>query len=56
VHLIRASLRYASRRYWIPLARDLRPVCTAPDENAAAAALNAFVVTFGDRFPAAEAY
>src|SRR5215467_13583902 len=24
VHLIRASLRYASRRYWAPLAKDLR--------------------------------
>ena len=34
VHLIRASLRYASRKYWVPLARDLRPVYTAPDEAA----------------------
>ena len=32
VHLIRASLRYASRKYWVPLARDLRPVYTAADE------------------------
>lgn len=39
-HLIRASLRYASRRYWLPLARDLRPVHTAADESAAAAALD----------------
>jgi hypothetical protein len=39
VHLIRASLRYASRRYWVPLAKDLRPVYTAVDESAAAAAL-----------------
>src|SRR4029077_8067780 len=52
VHLIRASLRYASRRYWAPLAKDLRPVYTAPDENAAAAALDAFAATWEGRYPA----
>ena len=52
VHLIRASLRYASRKYWAPLARDLRPVCTAPDENAAAAALDAFAAAWEGRYPA----
>jgi putative transposase len=52
VHLIRASLRYASRKYWAPLARDLRPVYTAPDENAAAAALDAFAATWEARYPA----
>ena len=41
VHLIRASLRYASRKYWAPLSRDLRPVYTAADEASAAAALEA---------------
>ena len=52
VHLIRASLRYASRKYWVPLARDLRPVYTASDEGAAAAALEAFAAAWGDRYPA----
>jgi transposase-like protein len=52
VHLIRASLRYASRKYWAPLARDLRPLYTAPDENAAAAALEAFTATWEGRYPA----
>ena len=52
VHLIRASLRYASRKYWVPLARDLRPVYTAPDEAAAAAALEEFAAAWGDRYPA----
>jgi putative transposase len=52
VHLIRASLRYASRKYWVPLARDLRPVYTAADENAAAAALDAFAAAWQDRYPA----
>jgi putative transposase len=52
VHLIRASLRYASRKYWVPLARDLRPVYTAVDEQAAAAALDDFAAAWGDRYPA----
>jgi hypothetical protein len=37
-----ASLRYASRKYWAPLSRDLRPIYTAADETAAAAALETF--------------
>jgi transposase-like protein len=52
VHLIRASLRYASRKYWVPLAKDLRPVYTAADENAAATALEAFAAAWGERYPA----
>jgi transposase-like protein len=52
VHLIRASLRYASRKYWVPLARDLRPVYTAADEAAAAAALEDFAAAWQDRYPA----
>jgi transposase-like protein len=52
VHLIRASLRYASRKYWVPLAKDLRPVYTAADESAAAAALEAFAAAWGERYPA----
>jgi transposase-like protein len=52
VHLIRASLRYASRKYWVPLSRDLRPVYTAADEAAAAAALEDFAAAWQDRYPA----
>jgi transposase-like protein len=52
VHLIRASLRYASRKYWVPLAKDLRLIYTASDEAAAAAALEAFAATWQDRYPA----
>src|SRR5215472_16892471 len=52
VHLIRASLRYASRKYWVPLSRDLRPIYTAPDEATAAAALEEFAMAWGDRYPA----
>jgi len=50
VHLIRASLRYASRKYWAPLTRDLRTIYTAADE--AAAALEAFATAWQDRYPA----
>jgi transposase-like protein len=52
VHLIRASLRYASRKYWVPLSKDLRPVYTATDETAAAAALEDFAAAWGERYPA----
>ena len=52
VHLIRASLRYASRKCWAPLAKDLRLIYTAADQAAAAAALEAVAATWGDRYPA----
>jgi putative transposase len=52
VHLIRASLRYASRKHWVPLARDLRPVYTAADNQAAAAALEVFAGNWQDQYPA----
>src|SRR6266540_3118279 len=32
VHLLRNSFRYASRRDWAAIARDLRPIYTAPTE------------------------
>ncbi|MBN9180556.1 MAG: transposase, partial [Microbacterium sp.] len=37
LHLIGNTFRYASRRYWEQLAKDLRPVYTAPTEAAAQA-------------------
>src|SRR6516162_7919240 len=52
VHLIRASLRYASKRYWVPLTKDLKMIYTAADEAAAATALEAFASTWGGRYPA----
>ena len=52
VHLIRASLRYASKRDWTPLTRDLKPIYTAVDEAAAQAALNAFAERWEQRYPA----
>ncbi|GMA40343.1 hypothetical protein GCM10025883_23880 [Mobilicoccus caccae] len=38
IHLIRATLRYASRKYWDQLAKDLRRIYTAPSVEAAWAA------------------
>jgi putative transposase len=35
VHLLRGSFRYASRKDWPALAKDLKPVYTAPSESAA---------------------
>ncbi|KWX01244.1 hypothetical protein TH66_02660 [Carbonactinospora thermoautotrophica] len=35
VHLLRNSLRYASRKDWAALSRDLKPGYTAPTEQAA---------------------
>jgi putative transposase len=52
VHLIRASLRYASKKYWPALAKDLKVIYTAPDEQAAAAALEEFAAGWQDRYPA----
>ena len=52
VHLIRASLRYASKRYWTPLTKDLKLIYTAADEAAAAAALEAFAAAWEQRYPA----
>src|SRR6478672_9848933 len=51
VHLIRAWLRYASKRDWSALTKDLRLIYTAVDETAAAAALEAFEQRWAQRYP-----
>jgi len=35
IHLIRNTFRFASRKYWEEMSRDLRPVYTAPSEAVA---------------------
>jgi len=52
VHLIRASLRYASKKDWGPLTRDLRTIYTATDQAAAEAGLEAFADAWGQHYPA----
>src|SRR5690348_2191214 len=42
IHLLRNSFRYASRRDWDALSKDLRPVYTAATEPAAAASFDEF--------------
>jgi transposase-like protein len=52
IHLIRNTFRYASRRDWDALSKQLRPVYTAPTEQAAAARFDEFADAWGDRYPA----
>src|SRR3954452_15899746 len=52
IHLLRYTFRYAGRQDWDRIAKDLRPVYTAPTENAAAARLEEFAETWGARYPA----
>ncbi|MBX6369439.1 MAG: IS256 family transposase [Rhodospirillales bacterium] len=51
VHLIRHSLKYVPRREREQVARDLKPISTAVDADAAQAALEAFDDKWGQRFP-----
>jgi putative transposase len=52
LHLIRNTFRLASRKYWDAIARDLRPVYTAVNEQAAKERLGEFHATWGERYPA----
>jgi putative transposase len=51
VHLIRHSRKYVPRREREQVARDLKPIYTAIDADAAQAALEAFDDKWGARFP-----
>jgi putative transposase len=52
LHLIRNTFRLASRRDWDAMARDLRPVYTAPSEQAAKERLSEFNAAWGETYPA----
>jgi transposase-like protein len=52
VHLIRNTFRLASKRDWDPLKRDVKPVCTAVNAEAARAALEELAGRWGQRYPA----
>jgi transposase-like protein len=52
IHLIRGSFRYASRRYWEELAKDLKPIYQAVNADAAARALDDLEDKWGTRYPA----
>jgi putative transposase len=51
VHLIRHSLKYVPRREREQVARDLKPIYTATDADAAAQELERFDEKWGRRFP-----
>ena len=52
IHLIRNTFRYASRRDWDAISKDLRPVYTAPTEQAAAERFDELADKWGGRYPA----
>jgi putative transposase len=52
LHLIRNSFRYASKADWGQIAKDLRPIYTAPSEQAAAERLDELEERWGQRYPA----
>ena len=52
VHLLRNSFRYASRKDWPAIARDLKPVYQAATEQAALDAFAEFAAGWEGRYPA----
>lgn len=52
VHLLRNSFRYASRKDWSQIAKDLKPVYTAPSEAAALDRFAEFSGKWEKRYPA----
>src|SRR5271167_1181235 len=52
IHLIRNTFRLTSRRYWDELKRDLKPVYTAVNADAARAAFDELAGRWGGRYPA----
>jgi putative transposase len=51
-HLIRNTFRFASRKYWDEIGRDLRPLYTAPSETAARERFAEFDAKWGKQYPA----
>ena len=51
VHLIRQSLRYVPRRQYDAVVKDLKPIYTAIDADAALAALESFEEKWGAQLP-----
>ena len=52
VHLVRNSLRYASKKHWGRITADLKPVYTAPSAKAAEARFAEFAETWRPVYPA----
>jgi transposase-like protein len=52
IHLLRGSFRYAARQDWDKIARALKPVYTAPTEEAALERFYEFSELWGRKYPA----
>ena len=52
IHLIRNTFRLTSRKYWDELKRDIRPIYTAVNAEAARAAFDELADKWGRRYPA----
>lgn len=52
VHLLRNSFRYAARQDWDKIAKALKPVYTAPTEDAATERFLEFTEAWGRKYPA----
>jgi putative transposase len=52
VHLVRNSLRYASKKHWSAITRQMRAIYTAPTVGAAEAQFASFAETWRDLYPA----
>jgi putative transposase len=52
IHLLRNTFRYASRKYWDQIAKDIRPVYTAATETAAKERFVEFTAKWGAQYPA----
>lgn len=52
VHLVLASLRYASKRYWGQIAKSLKSIYTVPNSEAALALFEEFADEWEGRYPA----
>lgn len=52
VHLVRNSLRYASKKHWQAITRQLKTVYDAPSVEAAEAAFEDFAATWEEKYPA----
>ena len=52
VHLVRNSLRFASKKYWQAITRDLKTIYTAPSVAAAEDAFSGFAETWEPLYPA----
>lgn len=52
IHLLRNTFRYASRKYWDQIAKDIRPVYTAATEAVAKERFIEFTAHWGGQYPA----